>query len=257
MLRDLYARVRDEDGVFSSKRLADYAEWAASFARKATSDHAEFRGPLAAPLIETLARRVTDGIAGILELDAKHLDGYVPAYLEHDLSFSEDGVRYYGKVDRISVNPADGTAVIIDYKSGKARGPSAYAVEEVEEEGDEDSAVLGDYQIPMYVRLAEQSPQSPCRGKRVGEAWFASIKERKFKPVVSDGEPFASMRKKTFVTREAFADAMRVFDSGVKSFADAVAGNDWTRPKGLDRSVCAGCDFRAVCRYLYSVGGRS
>ncbi len=260
VLRDLYARIRDEDGVFAAAHVPLYAEWAASLARNATSDHAEFRGPLAAPLLETLARRVADGISGILARDAEHLDGFAPRYLEHDLSFTEDGVRFYGKIDRISVNPADGTAVIIDYKSGKARGPSSYAVDpagDIEEDADGATATLDDYQIPMYVHLAERSPGSPCYGNRVGEAWFASIKERKFRPIVTDNDaiPFARMRN--LRTREEFADAMGVLDGQVRAFAKAVRANDWRRPEGLRRSVCAACDFRSVCRYLYAVGGRS
>ncbi len=255
VLRDLFARIREEDGVFVSAHLDRYEEWAVSFARDATSDHAEFRGPLAAPLIETLSKRIADGISGILARDAEYLDGFAPAYLEHDLSFTEGGVRYYGKIDRISINPADGTAVIIDYKSGKSQGPSAYTVDP---DGDEEeTAILADYQIPMYVHLAEKSPQSPCCGKSVREAWFASIKERKFRPIVTDNDGIRITSKKGPKVREEFEDAMRALGAGVSSFAAAVRSNDWRRPEGLERSVCASCDFRAVCRYLYSVGGRS
>ena len=275
VLRDLYARIRDEDRVFVAARRPHYVEWASAAARKAPRAHAEFRGPRAAPLIETLARRVTEGIAGILARDADHLDGFAPQYLEQDLSFTEGGIRYYGKIDRISVNPADGTAVIIDYKSGKARGPSSYALDAASpsdddtgsaagvvagaEDGDDGTEIgaLADYQIPMYVYLAENSPQSPCRGKRVGEAWFASIKERKFQPIVTDNDAIPFPRRKNLRNREEFADAMAALAAQAASFAEAVSSNDWRRPEGLRRSVCASCDFRSVCRYLYAAGGRS
>lgn len=247
VLKKLYEKIRETDRAFASRRLDDYKAWARELAELAAADHAEFRGPIAAPLIATLVARIADGVGRILELDAATLDGFIPEFLEDDIAFSRDGIRYYGKIDRISRRDADDAIVLIDYKSGKPPALSEYAKET--------GAVNKDFQIPMYVFLAEESPESPYRDTRIECAWFAGIGDGEWRPIVNDKEIADLGRKKSF-TRDSFAPAMSSFLEETKSFAEAVKRGDFTRPIDLPREECVACDFRKICRHVYAVRPR-
>lgn len=244
VLKKLYERIRDTDGSFASKRIDEYKAWARELAGLAAADHAEFRGPIAAPLIATLVARIADGVERILELDATTLDGFIPEFLEDDIAFSRDGIRYYGKIDRISRRGADDATVLIDYKSGKPPALSDYAKEAGE--------ANNDFQIPMYIFLAEESPESPYRKSKIECAWFASIGDGEWRPIVND-KGTADHGRKKFLTRESFAPAMASFIDETKAFAEAVKSGDFTRPIELPRDECVSCDFKKICRYVYAV----
>ncbi len=253
ILRDLYARIAERDGVFVPDHAEDYRAWAEEFARGAASEHAEFRGPLAAPLISTLVNRIVDGISGVIDMDSERLAGYAPEFLEKRISFVSGGIEYNGMIDRVSRNPADGTLALIDYKSGACPDIGDYRAE-FGDDG-ELSTQMADFQIPMYLLLAERSPESPYLGKKVEEAWFSSIRERRYRPIVNDKERVYFPRAKT-MARDDFEPSMKALYLMAESFASAMRLMDFTRPEGLPRGECAGCDFLKVCRYLYAVGGR-
>jgi len=245
VLKRLYEFIRETDGAFNAAHLNDYRERARILAGTATADHAEFRGPIAAPLIEALSRRVTDGICGILERDAEILDGFIPEFLEDDISFSRDGIVYYGMIDRISRRPSDNLAVLIDYKSGKVPSPSVYATDE--------NTPITDYQIPMYVFLAEESPESPYHGSKIEFAWFAGIQEGDYRPVLNDNAMIVHGKKRGMILREEFDPAMASFRDEARYFAEAVQNMDFKRPEKLAWAECQICDFRKICRFTYAV----
>lgn len=253
VLKRLYGRIRERDTTFASSRIGEYALWARELARESTEANVEFKGPLAAPFLELLSDRVAEGIEGILRCDAASLDGFKPELLEESLSFEEGGVYYNGKLDRVSRDLADSTAVIIDYKSGTAKRLKDYAVA-----ASEDGEILermGDFQIPMYILLAERSTASPYRGSRIEEAWFASISEGRFKPIVSSGA-YVKSRKGSTATRDEFEPSMKSLDGEVSRFKDALLRADWIRDESVPLASCEGCDYRTVCRFVYSVGRR-
>ena len=245
VLKRLYEFIRETDGTFNAAHIGEYRERARILAGAATADHAEFRGPIAAPLIEALSRRVTDGICGILERDSEILDGFIPEFLEDDISFSRDGIAYYGMIDRISRRPSDNLAVLIDYKSGKVPSPSVYATGE--------NAPITDFQIPMYVFLAEESPESPYHGSKIEFAWFAGIQEGDYRPVLNDNEIINHGKKRGMILREEFDPAMASFRDEARLFADSVKNMDFKRPEKLAWAECQICDFRKICRFTYAV----
>ncbi|ULQ61068.1 PD-(D/E)XK nuclease family protein [Brucepastera parasyntrophica] len=248
VLKKLYDRIRKENSVFLSSEIPAYIFWTQELAKNATAAHAEFRGPLAAPLISALVKRITDGITGMLECDAEYLDNYIPDFLEEDIAFSKNGIRYYGKIDRISRHPADNTLVLIDYKSGRTPMPKDYVPGE--------DGLISDFQIPMYVFLAEESPESPFHGQKIEQAWFASISGREYRPIINDSSLFSHNRKQGAVSREEFEPALQSFHRETERFIEAFKINNFTRPKDLDWSVCQACDFRKICRFTYSAGKR-
>jgi len=245
VLKRMYEFIRETDGAFNAAHLDSYRARARILASTATADHAEFRGPIAAPLIEALARRVTDGICGILERDAEILDGFIPEFLEDDISFSRDGIVYYGMIDRISRRPSDNLAVLIDYKSGKVPSPSVYATDE--------NTPISDYQIPMYVFLAEESPESPYHGSKIEFAWFAGIQEGDYRPILNDNSMISHGKKRGMIPREEFNPAMASFRDEARYFAESVQNMDFKRPEKLAWAECQICDFRKICRFTYAV----
>ena len=248
VLKRLYESIRVSDGAFNAQHLEDYKMTAKSLVESAAAMHAEFRGPIAEPLIESLVKRITDGVAGILDRDAETLDGFIPEFLEDDIAFSEDGIRYYGKIDRISRRPSDSMTVLIDYKSGKVPSPGVYKADEANE--------ISDFQIPMYVHLAENSPGSPYEGKKIEFAWFAGIQDGDWRPIINDNEEIRHGQKRGMVTREEFEPAMGSFRKASKRFEGAVRAREFVRPDGLPASECFSCDYQKICRYTYAVRPR-
>jgi len=257
VLKEMFEYVLKTGPAFSKARMPEYRETALALARGAAAGYAEFQGPLAKPIIDSYARKIAEGVCGMLEADARYLDGFIPEFLEKDLAFSLDGIRYYGKIDRVSRRPSDGERVIIDYKSGKVPTASSYRVGEGDTPADGDSddkgeSAIKDFQMAAYVFLAEQSPESPYKGKTIEHAWFGNLKEGNFQPIVEDKTLLEGSRAKC-LTRGEFEPAMRSFGSMAARFAASVRAMDFRKPSGLPRSECAECDFGALCRQTYSV----
>jgi len=138
--------------------------------------------------------------------------------------------------------------VLIDYKSGDTPTPASYS-HSAEEQNE-------DFQIPAYVFLAEESPESRYRGQRIGFAWFGSIRKADYRPIINDNDDIPHGAKRGMVTRDDFAPAMESFRRMTGQFARAVASGDFTRPENLPRETCQKCDFRMICRYTYAVRPR-
>lgn len=248
VLKRLYENIRTADGAFNARHLENYKETARALVESAAAEHAEFKGPIAEPLIESLVNRITDGIAGILERDAATLDGFIPDFLENDIAFSNDGIRYYGKIDRISRQPSDNQTVLIDYKSGRVPSPNVYKTDA--------NGEISDFQIPMYVHLAESSPESPYKGKQIEFAWFAGIQDGDWRPIINDNEEIKHGAKRGMLTRKEFEPAMESFRKATTCFKAAVLARDFIRPGNLPASECFSCDYRKICRFTYAVRPR-
>ncbi len=240
----VYEKIRDTDGAFRKEKLDEYRQWTADAAKDSARAYSEFRGPLAAPLVDTLADRVIDGACSVLESDAELLDGFAPVFLEGELSYAEGGLSYYGRIDRISADDS-GTAVLIDYKSGYVTPTGDYAVSP--------DGTIKDCQIPMYAYLAERAEASPCKGATLDFAWFGDIKKRKYQPVIHDRATIPWNARSKLFSRDEFTPAMEAFSSMTTRYADGINREDFTRPQKLSWTECLFCDFRKICRYVYSV----
>lgn len=248
VFKNLYARIRKEDGAFLSSHLEQYFRWAEEAAETAARDSREFRGPLAAPVLSTLVTRIARGVQGMLREDARYLDGYIPEFLEEDISFTEGGIRWFARVDRISRHPAEGKLVLIDWKTGKTPSLELYRTDLESRPGR-----LADFQMPLYIFLAEESPASPYRGARVSCAWFGSVKEGSFVTVVDDSEEGGPKQKRGVFSRPEFEGALGALKEQGREFERSVRDLDFRRPRDLSRSECARCDYAKICRRNYTV----
>ncbi len=248
-LHEVYERIRQEDRQFLGAHREHYYRWADEAAMNATSQSAEFKGPIAGPIISLLSRRVSDAVRLIIDLDERLLDSFIPVMLEEWIEFRREDKLFTGKIDRISQNPANMNLVLIDYKSGTVKTPGDYIPQP--ENAAVEEQVLGDYQMPMYVFLAENALSSTTRKTTVQDAWFAGIKEKKYVPIVKGESWISQTSGKKAVSREEFDPSLQVFLSTADRFASSVRELDFTRPENLPRKSCITCEFFRICRTTY------
>ena len=253
-LHAVYERILSGDGRFLSANLETYHHWADEAAAHATAQSAEFTGPIAAPLIALLSRRIAENIRFVLDMDARVLDTFIPEYLEKWIEFRRDGICYVGIVDRISRDPADSALVLMDYKTGYVPKTKSYCPDPPDARPDEQ--VLQDYQMPMYIHLAENTITLGDEPATIGDAWFADIKNRKYQPVVKGEAGTKVPNTRSGVSRDEFEPAMQVFRHTAARFADAVRQQDFTKPENLPRKNCLACDFYRICRTTYLAGDK-
>jgi hypothetical protein len=232
ILKDLFTRIREEDGMFRQERIAAYNAWIEEITFASARNYPAFQGPLAVPLVVSQAAAITRRLRALLETESRYFNGYTAAALEFPLRLEREGVLLYGILDRVSVSPDD-EPVIIDYKTS---APPSKA----ESTGADDSP-LRDFQMPMYVKLYEAKTGVP-----VETACFLSINKHDITAVI--GSP----GKKRGHTREAYQKTLDVFDGCTRRFAEALDTLDFVPPE-TDWNTCSECDYRCLCRTTFTL----
>jgi CRISPR/Cas system-associated exonuclease Cas4 (RecB family) len=235
ILKNLFARIRDEDRVFRVDHIETYRDWVRRYTEEAAREYPAFQGPLAVPLLVSQAAAIAKRLEGLLAVEAKYFSGYAVAELEYPLELIAGDTLFNGRLDRVSRSP-EGEAVIVDYKTGSP--PSKKDSTHTED------SPLGDFQMPMYTSLYEEKT-----GRVVGGAFFMSINQRDITAVI--GSP----GRKRGHTREAYQETLDAFTMYEKRFSASVFSLDFS-PKTVEFQKCLGCDYKAVCRTTYSLNAR-
>jgi hypothetical protein len=232
ILRELFARIRGEDRFFKPGRLGLYRRWAEECTEKAAGNYPAFQGPLAVPLLVSMARTIAKKVRGILDLEARYFPDFAVAELESSLEARRGDLLFKGRLDRVSVSPED-EPFIMDYKTGgsptKAESTAA---------GDRE---LRDFQIPLYVKLYEES-----RGIKTGGAFFISINRQDITAVL--GSPGGKRGHR----REDYQPSLDALEGYIEQFAAAVRALDFA-PGEIPFESCGACEYRGVCRTAYSL----
>ena len=238
ILEQLYLHIRETDKVFSSAHLSDYTAQAQVIFDEIVHSQTDFRGPLAAPFIESIKKRSLKSVAFVLAFDAEKLDGYAPYLMEGKLQHRSGGLLYYGLIDRIAYQEGEGRIVLLDYKSGTVPAATDYTPE-----------AMRDFQIPMYVFLAEQE----LFKQEVAHAFFLDITKEDIKYIVNDKEavPQGLAHSKT---REEFEPSVQAFLHSACGYAEQVKMEDFRKQPTVQWQDCAACAFHAVCRTPFTVG---
>ena len=231
ILEKLFARIKDEDRVFKSGRLDLYKRWAAEITRAAIKEHPAFNGPLAVPLVSPQAAGMAKKIAALLELEANFFDGYAVAELEFPVSFKAGDLVIKGVIDRVSVSP-DGEPIIVDYKTSYL--PNQTDLDDLAE------MPLSDFQMPLYIKLYEESS-----GAKVQGAFFYSINERRIKTVMGE-----KTGRSAVSSREEYEPFLKAAEKQIDEFAQKVKALDFV-PWELRIGECFGCVYKTVCRSAY------
>jgi RecB family exonuclease len=232
ILKNLYDHIRREDRVFKPENLESYRQWAEESTARAAENYPAFQGPLAVPLLRSMARTIAGKVQTLLGIDARYFPGYTMPELEAVLEIRTGELLLNGRLDRVSVSP-EGDPVIIDYKTGKS--PSKTESTETFDKA------LEDFQIPLYVKLYEET-----RGIKAGGAFFISINQEELTAVI--GSP----GRKRGHRREDYQPTLDALEDYIGEFAGRVLSLDFV-PVEVSLKNCAGCDYRGVCRRTYSL----
>ncbi len=237
ILKELYQKIRDTDRVFTSAHVADYTAWAQELFDTMVRSQTDFQGPLAAPFIESIKKRTLQSIGFVLSFDAEKLDGYQPFMIEEKIRYRSGDILYHGIIDRISLQQAEGRAVILDYKSGTPPTAVSYTPEKIT-----------DFQIPMYVFLAEKA----CFKQEVEHAFFLAITDGTPKYIINDKTviPQGTAHSKT---RETFEPAIAAFLRCADTYAHQLRTEDFTKPSSVQWADCRSCSFHTICRTAFTV----
>ena len=238
ILEELFARIRDEDRFFDSRRLDTYKKWAFDITKSAIREHPAFRGPLAVPLVSPQAAGMSKKIACLLEQEAQNFDGYRVGELELPVSFKTSELLIKGVVDRISLSP-DGKPVIIDYKTNYLPGQTA--IEDLED------VPLEEFQMPLYIKLCEErSRAEDGEAQTVEGAFFYSINKKTLKAVM--GEKAGGRSKAP--GREDYGPFLNAAEKQIEEFGRKVKALDFI-PLNLRVTDCLGCVYKTACRSAY------
>ena len=240
VLEQLYRKIREVDAVFNAAHLSDYTAWAESLFDTLVHSQTDFRGPLAAPFIESIKKRSMKSIAFVLNFDAEKLDGYMPYGMEERIRWrdSEKAILYHGLIDRISYRAEEKRPVILDYKTGAVPPATAYAPES-----------LSDFQIPMYLFLTETAR---FEKNKIEHAFFLDITKEKVSYIVNDKTVIPQGRSHA-KTRDEFEPSIQAFLREAEHFADCVRNEDFTKQEAVQRHDCLSCPFRTICRTVFNV----
>jgi RecB family exonuclease len=231
ILRRLFSRIREEDGVFNPDNHDRYCSWIPSYAEEAARGNPDFRGPLAAPILASQAGAMAKKIMDLLLTEERYFPRYTVGGLEEALEYEEDGVLLKGRLDRVSFAP-DGKIFIIDYKSSKS-GKTPLTKKASTESGGQ---ALRNFQIPVYIKLYEKT-----KGVSVEGACFMIIASQEISAVT--GKPGNSRGH----SREEYQETLDALERYIRKFRDSIGAMNFV-PPSLDLGDCMDCEYRTVCR---------
>jgi len=239
IMETLFARIKQEDVSFDSKRLDTYKHWALEITGVAIKEEPAFRGPLAVPLVSPQTAGMAAKIAAILELEAEFFDGYRVGELELPVSHKTGELFIKGKIDRISISP-DGEPVIFDYKTSYI--PKQTSIEDLGE------VSLSEFQMPLYVKLREKYAEEGTGNEavKVRGAFFYSINKRKIQTVM--GKSTGSRSKAP--DREGYEPILEAAQNQIEEFGKNVKALNFV-PHEIRIKDCLVCVYKTVCRSAF------
>ncbi|MDR1177902.1 MAG: PD-(D/E)XK nuclease family protein [Spirochaetaceae bacterium] len=230
ILKRLFARIKEEDGLFKNEHSERYRSWTLEYAGDTARSSPEFRGPLAAPILASQSRAMAKKISLLLLAEEKYFSGYTVGELEEFFECEEGGILLKGKLDRVSIS-GSGEPCIIDYKTGGA--PS------IAESSKNADGELKDFQIAMYVKLYEKK-----HGRSAGGACFMRVRDHDLTFVVG-GPP-----KKRGLAREAYGETLDALKGYTDLFRRALEERCFV-PAAVRFKNCLSCEYSTACRTVF------
>jgi ATP-dependent helicase/DNAse subunit B len=230
-----YRRLRDEGLLPVTGENREAAGEALRAAAEERLARWEEEAPVPPPLLwERVRRTLLADLEAVLDWETTQ-EGWVPAHFEASFGKglgAEEGelsseeplvlrlpsgreIRFRGRIDRMDVDASEGTARILDYKTGKL--PKEKKIDPWRKDS---------YQLPLYQRAAQELLLEETGADEVTEAALLFVRHG------PDPRPLAEV------------DEDRLL-STIEVFADGVAGGRYfLNPNGQ----CKWCDFRTICR---------
>jgi RecB family exonuclease len=247
ILRNLFRKIREEDGVFRSGSMERYRTWTLECTHEAALHYQAFQGPLSAPILSAQARAVAKRLVILLKTEARYFDGCTVGELETRLETEKNGMILGGIIDRVSVFP-DGGSVIIDYKTGGSHSKK--------DSTETEDSPLRDFQIPLYVMLYEKARKARTEG-----AFFMLVNQHKLVAVMGNPEGVRGG------SREDYQATLDAVDWYLEQFRTALEEFDFSPRKfhfsgtrggpGIPLEECMACVYRGVCRTTFFLNHRA
>ena len=204
--------------------------------------------PLTIKMLESQVPSLTDTIIEFLKNFCAKFGGYKVKAVEkwYGTNDKKRSWNYTGKIDCIltagSEKPDDTGWTIIDYKNTAAAMPKQYEAR-VDENGK-----LQDFQIPMYITLMRENE----RVKEISLAAFYAIKigSGQNSTIVVD---HANKNKQL----EDYESTIEAFEKYAGLFAECVEKAEYPLTLVDTFENCGGCEYKSICRYNYTIAGRS
>lgn len=237
VLQRLFERIKASEGRFEPAKTAHYQRILEEVIPEVFAEYARTRPKFLEPAWTETMDRSRVYISNLLDLEGKHFAGYRIVELEYraeeplDIPCAGHPVDLIGRIDRISASNRG--HLILDYKSRNILRAS-------DVRGDSDARSL---QLPLYIRLAETG------GFEVTEAWYVSLKEGKYYPILFEDDSKS-------IDREEMEGIIEEVMELIAGMLGRIESGDFTLPREEAGPPCGGCDFRTICRERYTIRSR-
>ncbi|MBO4532312.1 MAG: PD-(D/E)XK nuclease family protein [Treponema sp.] len=223
----------------------------AGFAQQAINnpDEEYSKSPLTVQMLESQIPAIVKTIINFLQNFCKKFSGYKVRGVEkwYGGNNQNRSWNYTGKIDCILTagdnNPGDTGWTIIDYKNTVSAMPKQFETR-VSEEGS-----LQDFQMPMYITLMRENEKV----KEISLAAFYAINfgttGQKNMFVVDE-----SNKNKTLEDYEA---TIKTFELYAKQFTECVQNAQYPLEQVDTFENCSGCEYKSICRFNYTIAGRT
>ena len=220
------------------------------FAQEAIKDPKEdfSKSPLTIQMLQTQLNQITQNIIKFLKSFCKTFGGYKIKGVEkwYGGKNQEREWNYTGIIDCILVagdeNPQDTGWTIIDYKNSYSAMPATSAAIATDE------GELGDFQMPMYITLLRENEKV----QEITQASFYAINanpNQNHRTIVGNGRYSKSP--------DEYENTIKAFENYAEAFANAVKNSDYSLEQVDAFENCGGCNYKSICRYNYTIAGRS
>jgi len=237
----------DSEGNLENE--VEVTELIKGFAEKAIHETKEdfSKSPLTMKMLESQLPAITRTIINFLKSFCDRFGGYKVKGVEkwYNGKNPKRSWNYTGKIDCILVggneHPEDNGWTIIDYKNTPASFP---AVKDaiINEEGK-----LKDFQMPMYITLMRENEKV----QDITRASFYAIKPS------SASKKSDIVGGRTIKSQEEYEDSLKAFEKQAEYFAECVQKSEFPLTEVDPFEDCGGCDFKSICRYTYTIAGRT
>ena len=252
-LARLFARIRDADGRFRPERSAEYRSLVGPCLDEAFAELAQKRGTFVGVVLEAYRGRLASHIENLVEAEARLFPdlevGPIEAELVLEYPDVAGGVLLRGRIDRIS-RSARG-AVVVDYKKGVLPSKSQVAPDE--------AGAIAEAQVPCYLRLVAAN----SGGEAIDSAWYISIEGDSRREAgyaacaFGDATSFGLAEGSgdgPYVPRSSLESFLEAFDAALRKTVEGIfAGEIPLAPKDTQKTACASCGARGICRERYSL----
>lgn len=231
VLEVFFGGLKERSEPLSADALTEYESALRSCVEREAAGWAMRETALHPVVLGARLHAITGDILDLVRRQVEERAGWiVVATEEWYATLTTEGIRLYGKIDRIDRNPATGGHLLLDYK--KSGIPKKGDITGTTGRGDPVQPTS--YQVPFYLLLAE------ANGVDVDEAGYESVERRAYTPVFGESGYFGEDERDEVLNRLRRA---------VGRMAERVRAGDYR----CDEVTCDGCAFRAFCRRKFVV----